>query len=322
VKVLVTGATGVYGANMAKNLIHNGHEVVSIIHDIHPISTASLLKIENSITWVHGDVLEYNFLKRIMADYEIDMIYHFAAMPIVKRCPDAPLPVYQTNIIGTCNILEVARTARHRDVAVLFMSTDKAYGYTGNKPYEEDLPLLGLGVYDSSKASADLITRAYNYTYGLKTVVARSCNVYGPGDLNWRIIPNTIRRCLEKKPPIIFKGIKHIREYIFIEDAVDALAFLIDRIDKVSGKAFNIGSGESFSDQEIIEKIAKFFPSLKAITRDPLPHMCKEIPYQKLSSTKINKLGWKPKTNFDTGLKKTIEWYKQYKAALPASPLK
>jgi CDP-glucose 4,6-dehydratase len=313
-RILVTGANGIYGAHMSKKLLNEGHEVVSIMHDRRPFSAASLLNMENSINWAHGDILDYNFLTRVMADYEIDTIYHFAAMPIVKRCPDAPLPVYLTNIIGTCNILEAAR---RRDCKVLYMSTDKVYGYAGERPYKENFPLTGLGIYDSSKASADLITRAYHYTYGLKTIVARSCNIYGPGDLNWRIIPNTIRRCLLNKPPVIFRGIEHIREYLFVDDAIDALIFLVQRIDKICGKAFNVGSGESFSDAEIIKKIVGFFPSIKPIVREPLPHMIKEIPYQKLSCSKIYKLGWKPKTNFDTGLKKTIEWYRKHKGILP-----
>lgn len=317
--ILVTGADGVYGANMVKRLLKEDHEVVSIVHDRHPITAASLLEIDGLMHWAHGDILDHNFLIRIVADYEIDAIYHFAAMPIVKKCPEAPVPVYLVNIIGTCNVLEAAR---HRDCAVLYMSTDKAYGYAGDRPYEENFPLLGLGIYDSSKAAADLITRAYHYTYGLKTVVARSCNVFGPGDLKWRIIPNTIRRCLRNDPPIIFRGIKHIREYIFIEDAVDALFFLMNHLDKTCGEAFNIGSGESFNDEEIINKIVELFPSMKPVIREPLPHMSKEIPYQKLSCVKLRKLGWKPKIGFDTGLKKTVEWYRQHKDILPAPPLK
>jgi len=313
-RILVTGANGIYGASMSKKLLNEGHEVISIMHDRRPFAVASLLNIESSISWAHGDVLDYNFLTRVIADYEIDTIYHFAAMPIVKRCPDAPLPVYLTNVIGTCNILEAAK---HRDCKVLYMSTDKVYGYAGEKPYEEDFPLMGLGVYDSSKASADLITRAYHYTYGLRTIVARSCNIFGPGDLNWRIIPNTIRRCLLKKPPVIFRGIEHTREYIFVDDAVDALMFLMKHIDKTCGQAFNVGSGESISDEEVIRRIVSFFPSIKPEIREPLPHMCKEIPYQKLSCSKIRKLGWKSKTDFDTGLEKTIDWYREHKDILP-----
>ncbi len=318
-RVLVTGANGIYGANMSKKLLDEGHEVVSIAHDEHPINAANLLNIDKLIHWARGDILNYNFLTRIIADYEVEIIYHFAAMPIVKRCPDAPLPVYSTNIIGTCNILEAAR---NRDCKVLYMSTDKTYGYAGDRPYEEEFPLTGLGIYDSSKAAADLIARAYNYTYGLRTVVVRSCNIYGPGDLNWRIIPNTIRRCLLGQSPIIFKGIKHIREYIYVDDATDALIFLMGHIDKVCGQAFNMGSGESFSDEEIIDKIIKFFPSIKSIVREPLSYMSKEIPYQKLSCTKIRKLGWKPKIAFETGLERTIEWYKKHKNSIPPPLLK
>jgi CDP-glucose 4,6-dehydratase len=311
--VLVTGASGFIGAHLAKFLLGKEKEVISIIHDVKPLTTAKLLNIEDKITWTHGSILDETFLKRVIADYEIEKIYHLAALPIVRVATRTTIPIFQTNIMGTCNILE-AMKEQHRsgqNISMLFMSTDKVYGDAGEVPYNENMPLNALNPYEASKACADLITRCYNKSYELKTVIARPCNIFGEADLNSRLIPNSIKNCLMGKPPIIFKGITYVREFIYIKDACDALYLLMENIEKTAGEVYNIGSGDHYNQEEVINKILEYFPNLKGEYRDPPPYTRVEIPFQKLDTTKIyRKFGWKVGTTFSKGLENTINWYK------------
>lgn len=137
-------------------------------------------------------------MKRVASDYEVDVIFHLAALPIVRVGNISPVPIWEVNIKGTWNVMEAAKEC---GAAVFYLSTDKVYGHHGNEPYREDFALNGMNIYECSKACADSIVRSYHYVYGVRVVVARCCNVFGPADTNSRLIPNSIRRCLQNKPP-------------------------------------------------------------------------------------------------------------------------
>ena len=313
--ILVTGTTGFVGANMAKFLSEEkDHSIIGIRHDNSPIDAARLLGIDNRVTWTYGDVLDANFVKRVVNDYEIDEIYHFAALPIVRIAGRSPVPVFETNIAGTWNVLEAARDRGIEEIRVVHCSTDKAYGDTvQRKPYRESQGVGVSEIYGTSKAAADLIAQSYALNYGMKVAVVRPCNMFGPADSNPRIIPNTIRLCLQGKNPVIFRGIGYVREYIFVEDAVDGLYKVMRglRESSAKGEVFNLGTGWAFDRVQIIKKILRFFPDRKAVVRDPSEYMKREIKYQKLDSSKIRTwFGWRPKQTLDRGLKKTIEWWK------------
>ncbi len=313
--VLVTGITGFVGGNMAKFLIETGESnIIGIRHDNSPIDTPRLLGIDDKVTWAYGDILSPHFVKRVVNDYEVDEIYHFAALPIVRIAGRSPIPVFETNIAGTWNVLEAARDRGIEEIRVVHCSTDKAYGDTvQNRPYVETQGVGVSEIYGTSKAAADLIAQSYSHNYGMKVAVARPCNMFGPGDLNPRIIPNTIRLCLQGKNPVIFKGIPYVREYIYVEDAVEGLYRVMKglRDDDLKGEVFNLGTGDAFDQGEIIKRILRHFPRRQPILRDPSEYMKREIVYQKLDSRKSRKLlRWKPKHTFENGLKATIEWWR------------
>ncbi len=314
--VLVTGTTGFVGGNVARFLVENSeNNVIGIRHDNSPTDAPRLLGINDKVTWTHGNILEGNFVKRVVNDYEVDEIYHFAALPIVRIAGRSPIPVLETNIAGTWNVLEAARDSGIEEIKVVHCSTDKAYGDTVQKrPYKESQGVGVSEIYGTSKAAADLIAQSYALNYGMKVAIARPCNMYGPSDLNPRIIPNTIRLCLQKKNPVMFKGIDYVREYIYVEDAVEGLQRIMMglRNDSVRGEVFNIGSGESFDQVELIKRIVRYFPERMPVAKDPSAYMKKEIKYQKLDSSKMHKrFQWQPKHDFDSGLKATIEWWKK-----------
>jgi len=316
-RILITGASGFVGGHLAKYFLSLGNEVISIRHDIKPVDTAKLLGIDDKITWTHGDILNARFVERVVADYEVDAIIHAAALPIVRvAATRTQAPIFETNIIGTCNVLEAAKQqhlAGH-EIKFLFVSTDKVYGDVGPTPYHEGLPLNGLGPYAASKAAADLITRSYHHTFGLKTCVTRTCNIMGSADLNSRLIPNTVKRCLQGKPPIIFRGITYVREFIDIKDVCDAYKLLLDNIDKTAGQAYNVGSGNHMNQEQMIMKILQHFPGLKPEYRAPPDYSMVEIPYQRLDTSKIYKeFGWKAKVSLDESLKEIIDCWRGHK---------
>lgn len=313
---LVTGTTGSIGAHLAKFLIERGDYVVGIVHDKHPESrnVLKLLDIEKDLHIVYGDITDPVFVKRAVIDMEVENIYHLAALPIVRVGNVSPVPIFDVNINGTVNIMEAAKDA---NASVLYMSTDKVYGHHGNVPYKEDFALNGLNIYEASKACADLIVRSYNYVYGVPIVISRSCNIYGPSDLNSRLIPNTIKNCLMNSPPLIFDGVGYTREWIYVEDVVKALAGLMANMPKTNGQCYNIGTGFSASQEQVIGEILKYFPTIKPKIIPPPKYTKKEIPYQTLNSEKIRKeIGWSPKISFEEGIKITVDWWKANKSLL------
>jgi nucleoside-diphosphate-sugar epimerase len=235
--------------------------------------------------------------------------------------------------MGTINIFEAAKEhmLSGYDMQVLYLSTDKVYGHGGSKPYLETSCLNGYGIYDCSKACGDLIARAYCFNYNIPTVVVRASNIYGPADLNSRIIPNTIRRCLHGESPLLYKGITYVREFTYIDDACRALITLMDNVQSICNYGdldpnkpesrhritdnivFNVGSGISKTQEEVIRDIMKHFPGISQEYVEPQRYMAKEIPYQTLDSSKIRKeFGWKPLVDIEEGLKKTIEWWRAH----------
>lgn len=307
VSILVTGATGFMGGNMAKRLVDEGERVVGIVHDDHPMAVSRLLGIHDEVDWAHGSILDSDFVKRVFSDYEVQKVYHFAALPIVRAALRAPASVFQTNIQGTWNMLEAARDC---NADFMYISTDKVYGNAGEAPITEDFPLNGLGIYESSKACADLLARAYNYEFALRAVVTRTCNTFGPCDLNPRIVPNTIRSCLKGESPLIYQGVAHVREYIYVDDVTAAYKLLMDNIERASGKAYNISTGQALNQEQLVREIVNHFPGIRPQIASALSYMKKEIAVQRLSGDKLKReFGWNPKISFSEGISRTIAWW-------------
>jgi len=312
-RILITGASGFVGGNFAKHCLERGHEVVSIEHDERPVTTDKLLEIHDHINWCKGTLLDEGFVKRVVADYEVDTIAHFGALPIVRTGHRTTTPIFETNIMGTVNLLEAVKEQHLSGykLGILYFGTDKEYGYAeDNKPYREDTPLSGLNVYDVSKACADLICQCYHHSFHIPMSIVRVCNIFGPADTNSRLIPNTIRNCLKGKPPVIFKDIYYVREFVYIGDVCDALQIILEKIGPKLA-VYNVGSGIWMNQEACIQAILKFFPDIKPVYESPPDYTRIEIPYQRLDTSKIEKeLGWKAKTTFDEGLRRTITWYR------------
>lgn len=312
-RILLTGATGFVGSAIAKIISRDyDYEVLVATH----ISTLSEDRLEMQgtdigVTWVQGSLTDYQFLARTVNAYEIDTIIHMAAESIVRIASRDPLTCFRTNIEGTWNLLEVARQSKTVK-AFVGASSDKAYGVHKELPYKEDFSLNAVHTYDASKACADILMRTYAHNYGLPVVVTRGCNIYGPGDFNYsRIIPNSIRRLMEDKSPIIWNGVhNYVREFIHADDVASAILLLTSKAESVRGRAFNLSHGDKWRVEDLVNFIAETMekPIKVSVVDKELEFL--EIPEQYLDGSALAELGWKPSyTIRDGGIESTIDWY-------------
>lgn len=315
-RVLVTGCTGLLGSWLTLRLIELGAEVVGLIRDWVPESHLVRAHGLERLRVVRGDVCDLPLMERTFAEYEIDTAFHLAALTIVGVANHSPVPTLETNVRGTWNVLEAAR--RWPGLTRLVVaSSDKAYGTHHELPYSESAPLHGNHPYDASKACADMIAQAFAHSFDMPVAVTRCANLYGGGDLNWnRIVPGSIRSALRGERPIIRSDGTPKRDYLFVPDAVDAYLCLAELMDagRWSGEAFNFGVDSPKSALEMVEAVLNHLDR-RDLQPEVLNVASNEIQDQYLSSEKARRLlGWSPAHTLETGLSKTIEWYRDYLA--------
>lgn len=316
--VFVTGATGVVGLNLVNRLVSYKAKVIVLVRDSVPQAQVlgPWLEGQNDVILVRGELENFNLIMRSLGEYEIQYVFHLGAQTIVGVGNRSPLTTFKANIEGTWNLLEAVRilNSYSQDIkAVCIASSDKAYGTSPKLPYHEEMPLHGEHPYDVSKSCADLIAQSYGKTYDLPISIARMGNIYGPGDVNYnRIIPGTIRSLLKGNDPEIRSDGTPIREYFFVEDAVDAYLTLAESTNKLSlhGEPFNFSSGERYSVLDLVNIIIKMIdPDRNPVFINTCRH---EIQDQYLSIEKAERvLKWHPQISLYEGLEKTIEWYKR-----------
>jgi CDP-glucose 4,6-dehydratase len=312
--VFVTGATGLLGGWLVEALLARGAHVVGLVRDRIPRSRLLAERVIDRIDVVWGDVTDPLGVERALAEFEIECVFHLAAQTIVPIANRSPLSTFESNVRGTWNVLEASRrqpTVRR----VVVASSDKAYGDQERLPYEESAPLQGGHPYDVSKSAADLIARSYWTSFGLPVAVTRCGNLFGGGDLNWnRLVPGTIRSVLQGRAPVIRSSGRLVRDYIYVEDAVDAylaLAEALGRSDALAGQAVNVSYGEPQRVTELVTRILALMgrPDLTPSILDEARH---EIAEQYLDATRARKLlGWTPRVALDEGLARTIAWYRR-----------
>lgn len=339
-RVLITGGDGFVAANLAKKLVELDAVVTIIVRHQRPINTIAMLgQSAPDVDIEVSDMDSFIDVQKICNRHQIDTIFHLAASAIVSEAANAPITTFQNNITPTLNLLEVARI--NNIPRILVASTDKSYGDHADAddseplPYKENQALRGLDVYSASKVCADLITQTYGFQFDLPVLIIRSCNIYGPGDLNFtRLIPRTVLRLLAGHTPVINAGNAEVkREYVYIEDLVGAYLYLAENLDKhyqqvkpKRGRAtygwagYNVGSYHGTADADNFDSIRTVLDVIGSIQKSmgfkaeaatiPKPDNFIEIPDQYLDSSKLHELGFTPTISFDEGLKRTIQWYK------------
>ena len=312
--VLVTGGTGLLGSWLVSRLANVGADITCLVRDWVPQSELVKSGLFSEVKVVRGDIRDIQVIDRILSEYEIDTVFHLAAQTIVTIANRNPLHTLESNIAGTCNLLEACR--RNSKVKqIIVASSDKAYGDQKDLPYDENTPLQGQHPYDVSKSCADLISHMYAKSFEIPVCVTRCGNFYGGGDLNWnRIIPGTVRSVLRGQAPIIRSDGKFIRDYFYVEDGANAYMVLAEQMagkPELKGEAFNFSNELQVSVLNLVEKILELMRSdLQPVI---LNEASNEIRHQYLSAAKARKkLDWKPLFTLDEGLDKTIEWYQEF----------
>jgi len=315
--VLVTGASGLLGSAMVPELVRRGAEVVALVRDSVPKSLLFHDGWLERVISVHGSITDGALLRRTIAEYSIRSIFHLGAQTLVGVAQSDPLSTLEANVGGTWTVLEAARLTGSPQVLVA--SSDKAYGKSDDVPYREDYPLRGDAPYEVSKSCADLIATMYGRTYNLPVAIARCGNLFGGGDLNYsRLIPGVIQATLRGENFIIRSDGKHVRDFLYVEDAVEAYVCLAEKLASGSvafGEAFNFGLEAPLTMIELTEKILLMMgrPDLRPLIQNTA--RC-EILVQYLDASKARqKLGWSPRCGMEEGLRRTIEWYREF---LPA----
>lgn len=319
-RVFVTGSTGMVGSWLCRRLLREGAKVIALICDWDPQSELIRSGDVQGCSVVSGRLEDYDRLERALAEHEVDMVFHLGAQAIVGTALRAPRSTFESNIRGTYNLLDACRV--HKDLlqGVVIASSDKAYGEAETLPYREDMPLAGRHPYDVSKSCTDLLAQTYAQTYGLPVVISRCGNIFGGGDLNWsRIVPGTIRGALRGLPPLIRSDGRYTRDFIYVEDVVDAYLALAAGASRegIRGEAFNFSPEKPVSVLDIAQLL------LEVMGRSDLEPVIQntaqaEIRDQYLDATKARSLlDWSCRRSLRQGLEETVAWYRTFLGEAP-----
>ncbi len=315
--VLVTGATGLVGSWLIKDLLAQRAHVIALVHAPNPQSEFYRSGDYARCSVVVGDLNDYWMLERSINKYAVDTVFHLAAQAIVGAAQTSPLQTFEANIRGTYNLLEACRVHAAVVKHIVVASSDKAYGAQPQLPYTEDMPLQGRNPYDVSKSCTDLLAQSYFHSYALPVVIARFGNIYGGGDLNWnRIVPGTIRSLYKRQRPLIRSDGTFLRDYVHIHDVCHAYLTLAEHCARpaVVGQAFNFSPERAVSVLELVAAIQELM-GCADIKPQVLNTAVGEIHSQYLSADKARSiLSWQPQRTLHAGLRETIAWYRAYLA--------
>lgn len=327
-KILITGGAGFIGSAVIRHIINNtDHNILNIDKLTYAGNLESLQDIEQSSRYSFRqiDICDTEILEQAFIHFKPNVVMHLAAESHVDRSIDGPAEFITTNIVGTYTLLEVARRywqslndAEKSEFKFHHISTDEVYGdldrttdlFTEKTAYAPSSP------YSASKASSDHLVRAWYRTYGLPVIVTNCSNNYGPYHFPEKLIPLVILNALDAKVlPIYGKG-DQIRDWLFVEDHARALYKVVT--EGVIGETYNIGGHNEKQNIEVVRAICRILDQLKPQAND-LPYeslisFVKDRPGHDLryaiDTSKIaNDLNWKPEETFETGIRKTVNWY-------------
>lgn len=308
-RVLLTGGAGFLGSHLTHILLKLGALVTALSHDgREPLGYEGAAGRPRCRA---VDLADYPALAAALADDGIEVVFHIAARSIVGEANRDPVPVFETNIRGTWNLLEACR----RNPAVkkiVVSSSDKAYGASDALPYLETTPLRGSHPYEVSKSCADLISQAYFNTYRLPVCVTRCGNYFGPGDFHLnRIVPGTIIGALQGRAPVIRSDGLSVRDYLYIKDGALAHLSLAEKMDDpaIRGQAFNFSGQRPLTVMQVTQAVLRAMKreDLQPVVLNQAPN---EIQAQYLCAEKAAALlGWRPVYAFEEALRETVEWY-------------
>lgn len=312
-KMLVTGGAGFIGSNFIRYMLDKYTDVN--ITNLDKLTYAgnldNLALVENrpQYRFVRGDIADRQLVEGIITEYGIEVIVNFAAESHVDRSIEEPDLFVKTNVLGSQSLLEAAKRLNvHRFIQI---STDEVYGSLGAEGYfTETTPLAPNSPYSASKASADLLVRAYHETYGMDVNIARCSNNYGSFQFPEKLIPLMITNALEDKTLPIYGDGLNIRDWLHVMDHAAAVELVI-RNGK-SGEVYNIGGHNERTNIEIVELIVERLGKPRSLIQYVQDRLGHDRRYAIDPSKIIGELGWKPLYTFDQGIEETIKWYLEH----------
>lgn len=327
-KILVSGGAGFIGSAVVRHLIGNGNYIVANLDKLtYAGNLESLVSVASSsrYSFFHVDICDGAALDAVFAEFQPSAIMHLAAESHVDRSIDGPADFIQTNIVGTYTLLEAARRywnglepAARAAFRFHHISTDEVYGDLEgcNELFTEATPYAPSSPYSASKASSDHLVRAWQRTYGFPTIVTNCSNNYGPYHFPEKLIPHMILNALAGRPLPVYGDGSQIRDWLYVEDHARALVEVLTRGEV--GETYNIGGHNEKRNLEVVETICELLDELKpaADSRSykELITFVKDRPGHDrryaIDASKIEReLGWKPQETFESGIRKTVQWY-------------
>ncbi|PSW30374.1 dTDP-glucose 4,6-dehydratase [Photobacterium phosphoreum] len=329
-KILVTGGAGFIGSAVIRHIINNTQDsVINVDKLTYAGNLESLVDVENNDRYAFEqvDICDRAELDRVFAEHQPDAVMHLAAESHVDRSIDGPAAFIETNIVGTYTILEATRAYWNqldvtRKAAFRFhhISTDEVYGdlegtddlFTETTSYEPSSP------YSASKASSDHLVRAWLRTYGLPTIVTNCSNNYGPYHFPEKLIPLIILNALDGKALPVYGNGMQIRDWLYVEDHASALYTVVTKGE--IGETYNIGGHNEKANIEVVKTICSLLEELvpnkpQGVTeyQDLITYVTDrpghDVRYAIDASKIARELGWKPAETFESGIRKTVEWY-------------
>ena len=314
--IMITGAAGFIGANFAEHMVKKYDGIYNfVIYDklTYAGNMHNLDNIIDKITFVKGDICDFDEVMDTLKKYKIDAIVHFAAESHVDNSIKTPFIFTQTNVLGTHTLLEVARQVwgEGSDNKFVHISTDEVYGSLKEEGYfTETSPIKPNSPYSASKASSDLIALAYSKTFNMNVSVTNCSNNYGPYQHHEKLIPHMISLALkDEKLPVYGQGL-NIRDWLYVEDHCEAIDLVLHKGKK--GERYNIGGHNEKRNIEIVKLILNRLGKPESLIEHVTDRKGHDYRYA-IDPTKIhNELGWLPKTKFEDGIIKTIDWYLEH----------
>ena len=322
--MLVTGGCGFIGANFIRYLLNESDytgcviNVDNLTYSGNPENLADIeINYPEKYLFIQADICDGNRMAKIFADYQIDSVCHFAAESHVDRSIVKPDAFIQTNIVGTFCLLESARSRLDHMIRFHHISTDEVYGSLGREGYfTETTPYKPNSPYSASKASSDLLVRAYHKTYNLPMTISNCANNYGPYQFPEKLVPLIILNALEGKSLPVYGDGRNVRDWLYVRDHCTAIWKIMKH--GKNGETYNIGGNSEMENIKLVEMICEILDEMNRLpgnrSRKDLITFVKDRPghdrryaidFGKLS----RELNWVPEASLETGIRDTIKWY-------------
>ena len=321
-KILVTGGAGFIGSAVVRQAIRDGHQVINLDALTYAACLANVQSVSNSAQYAfeHADIRDRAALDHVFATHTPDAVMHLAAESHVDRSIDGPSDFIETNITGSFNMLEAARSywterGKPADFRFHHISTDEVFGSLGaDGQFTEDTAYAPNSPYAASKAASDHLVRAWAETYGLPVVMSNCSNNYGPYHFPEKLVPVVILKALAGENIPVYGTGDNVRDWLYVEDHADALLTVLQKGEL--GRSYNIGGENEVTNLDLVKMICAILDEKRPAAR---PHaelitFVADRPGHDqryaINPTRIrNELGWRPSVSVQQGLEKTVQWY-------------